>query len=155
MIALVILIGIARARVLSVTDHREKEAQGHGCGGDQEDDQTKLATGIAPGLARQPAEPSPHRRPGVSARRGYARRITCASGSKRIVSFATDDSPSRLPSQIALAWPALVGTLNCARLGAVPSLLGRRISAYARSLAQLALGALSTRRREGSNPAGD
>ena len=67
MIALVILIGIARARVLSVTDHREKEAQGHGCGGDQEDDQAKLATGIAPGLARQPAENHPHTdEPGVS-----------------------------------------------------------------------------------------
>jgi hypothetical protein len=48
------------ASVPSVTDHREKEAQGHDRGGDQEDDQTQLAPGIAPGLARQPAEDHPH-----------------------------------------------------------------------------------------------
>ncbi len=58
MIALVILIGIAR--IPSVTDHREKEAQGHEGRGDQEDDQTQLATGVAPRLARQPAEDHTH-----------------------------------------------------------------------------------------------
>src|SRR6266851_7776450 len=38
-IALVVIIGIARARIPSVADHREQEAQGHDCRGDQEDDQ--------------------------------------------------------------------------------------------------------------------
>jgi len=55
-IAVVILFVVAVARVPSVNDQREKEAQGHDGRGDQEDDQTELAPGIAPGLARQPAE---------------------------------------------------------------------------------------------------
>jgi hypothetical protein len=35
MIALVILIGLSRAGIPSVTDHREEEAQSHDCRGNQ------------------------------------------------------------------------------------------------------------------------
>jgi hypothetical protein len=58
MILFVIVVGIpiARIRIPSVTDDREDETQDHHRGRDQEDDQTQLATGVAPGLGRQPAE---------------------------------------------------------------------------------------------------
>lgn len=42
--------------MFSVTDECESEAQGHDRRGDQEDDQAQLTSGIALGLARQPAK---------------------------------------------------------------------------------------------------
>jgi hypothetical protein len=57
MIAVVIFI--RSARVSSLADDCQDEAQGHDSGGDYEDDQVRLASGVAPGLARQPAKDDP------------------------------------------------------------------------------------------------
>src|SRR6185295_1045452 len=80
LMALVVIIGIPRAGIPSVTDHREKETQGHHSGSDQEDDQAQLAVGIAPGLARQPAEDHTHAEEsgvphGAASRLGFAKDI--------------------------------------------------------------------------------
>jgi hypothetical protein len=47
---------VPSAGISSVADDSEGEAQGHDRRGDQEDDQTHLASGVAPRLARQPTK---------------------------------------------------------------------------------------------------
>ena len=54
--SIVTFIRVSSAGISSVADNREGEAQGHDRRGDQEDDQAQLASGVAPGLARQPTK---------------------------------------------------------------------------------------------------